>query len=322
MLIVHVAGFDAAAQAWNLSCAFAENFPIHDSRSILFEDWGGHVPCHATVRDTPDKAKELLRAADVVVFHCGTWDWGVPAQVASEATWLTTDTHEAPFFQEWADPAKAVIWLDGSVAVRSNVGRWRERYKGYRICATNPDVAALFSAQWMPACVSREVDVCGLPLTHERTLRLLAHPYTDVHLKQHGEFSEAVGRNREHWEIRPVQGLPHKECIAAMVAADLVADHMRGYFGVVTLEATALGRPVLVNVTSLTRTTMTEFGWTVPSSWLSVSSANEVDSTLKALSLAPQHLWESYASEAEAWWCRHGSSAHRPERFIEWLSRS
>ena len=322
MRIVHVAGFDAAAQAWNLTQAFAEHMPIHDSHSILYEEWGGAIPCHATVRDTPDQARELLKAADVIVFHCGTWDWGTPTLAASEPVWLTTDTHEAPFFKEFADPAKVVIWLDGSIAVRNDVKRWRERYKGYRICATNADVADMFDAQWMPATVSQKVDECEIPLVADRDPRVLVHPYTDVHLKQHFQFAEAVAKNKEKWQLVPVQGKPHDECIRLLGEADLVADHMRGYFGVVTLEATALGRPVLLNVSPVTTRAMMEFGWSVPSSWLHVTNPVEVASALSSLAQAPLDLWAAYAKEAETWWCRHASSAHRPERFVEWLSCS
>lgn len=263
----------------------------------------------------------MLAVADVVIFHCGIWDWGGKSQ-GNDKTFLGIDTHEVDHWKRWADPAKSVIWLDGSVSVRHQPDLWKKRYEGFRICATNPDVAALYGAEWVPACVAPYVDdgSRSQPAV-DREQRVLVHPYTDVELKGHRHVVNAAS-TAPRWECRPVQGRAHADCIAEMASSDAVVDHFQGYFGVVSLEATALGRPVLMRVDQLTAQTMARYGWPVPASWLHVECEGHLGGWLHALSDAPADLWHEYHDIARQWWQNFGRNEHRIERFIEWLSRS
>lgn len=318
MRIVHLGPFDAARTAWHMSQAIRRHAPIHESLTIL---QSAATPCDIAWETDAARGEELLAAADVIIFHCGIWDWGGKSQ-GSDKAFLGIDTHEVPQWKRWADPSRAVIWLDGSTAVRHEPNKWRERYQGYRICATNPDVADMYGAEWVPACVAPDVDLGRLSRPAvDRDKRILVHPYTDVELKGHRHVVNAVSGHPK-WECRPVQGRAHLDCIAEMVVGDCVVDHFQGYFGVVTLEATALGRPVLLRIDPLTAQTMARYGWPVPASWIHVESEGRLGYWLAALGDAPLDLWHEYHDLARQWWANFGRNEHRIERFIEWLSRS
>ena len=322
MRIVHLSHFDPAATGWNLTEAIRGHSPLHESYSVAVQATQSGKHRDASPLDEPERVAALCEAADVLVFHCGTWDWSEKHQ-GMDAGFFEIDTHECDAYKRWADPAKGVIWLDGSVAVRSHVEKWRERYRGWRICATNPDVAALYRGEWLPACVRRDVDVGAFQVTrHIREQRVLRHPYTDMYLKGADKVVRAVSGMRPTWDFRPIASLPHDACLREMQDADAIVDHFQGYFGVVAMEATAMGLPVVLKLSPLTLDAMARYGWPVPGNWLHVENEGALRPRLEALLATPESGLDEYRAAALGWHERCGRNADKAARFIEWLARN
>ncbi len=87
----------------------------------------------------------------------------------------------------------------------------------------------------------------------ERTERpLVVHAPSKSELKGTRFLLEAVEELRQEgvpFDFQLIQGMPHAEAAAAFRRADIVVDQLViGWYGVVTIEALALGKPVIVYV--------------------------------------------------------------------------
>lgn len=323
MKIVHVGQFDPAATAWNLSLALSRYAPQHQSVSVVCDTTLCAPDAHIVAPQSEALAVETIKAADLVVAHCGVNDWS-GATHPSTGDYIAVDTHEpGSFFHPWLVKDKTVIWLDGSTSLRKpkNVGPYQRRYAGYKLLATNPDIAMVYGAQWLPPCTAPSLEQPWPETSWPHPEPTLVHPYTDAALKGAPVVAAAVDVVRQ-WNLVAVHGTAHEDCLNAIHKGQVIVDHFQGYFGVVTLEATVMGKPVLLNLSDGTRLSMLQHGWPVPASWISVSPDN-MTAALVALSHAlrdPQFL-PTLAADAHYWWNRFGHNRHRVQRFVEWLSR-
>ncbi|MBI2265565.1 MAG: glycosyltransferase family 4 protein [Armatimonadetes bacterium] len=88
----------------------------------------------------------------------------------------------------------------------------------------------------------------GYPVTGGEKTPLVVHAPSDKGIKGTEFVLEAVRRLKERltFEFKLIQGLPHQETIEIVSQADIVIDQLLlGEHGLVTLEAMALGKPVI-----------------------------------------------------------------------------
>ena len=120
-----------------------------------------------------------------------------------------------------------------------------------RIFVSTPDLlATLPDAEWLPNPVPA-LDPAPLP---DNEIPVVVHCPSDPALKGTDMIEQAVEwlkrQEGQEFVYRRVSGCSHEETLAAMRAADIVIDQAQfpGLYCMVSIEAMALGRPVLASL--------------------------------------------------------------------------
>jgi hypothetical protein len=245
MNILHVGDFDCAGVAWHHKVA-TERYLGYAVKTAMAEKTGIASKMDVLAAVDSEQVRELGNDwADVVLLHAGLYV-GQPELLNGKRDIL----ERAAWVSQVRD--KLVLWLNGSRAIRSHADYFRKAYSGYRMVATNPDVALSMGCDWIPCCILDEWDrgvvqhdpsmaqrwtVCQLP--------------TDRLLKNTEELERAT--HNTGWRAQISRALSHEETLSFRNDAHACFDHMNGYFGVTSLESAALGMPNIVYLDEVAR---------------------------------------------------------------------
>jgi len=302
MKIVHVGEFDCAAVGWNLSDA-VNRYTKHESLTVFANRTAVAPLSH--LRDL-EKAESVIEMADVVVAHVGL---------------NTTPTD--PRLASLLEPSKCIAWFNGSTYLRENYGAFKERYAGWRMAATNTDVAVEMGAEFVPAPVISDLDTGAI--RHEM-FRLtfdvlgLMQTYTDHRVKDTEQVAKAANKFPGVWRWMPVHGVKHPECLRLRQEAHVLVDHMQGYFGVCSVEALAAGMPSIVGMDDDCVRLMGDWCGSQPP-WMVANNTLELIEVLRGLAGDPWPLL-SMGRAARAWYEKNFTNRHKAERFVQWLEAS
>jgi glycosyltransferase involved in cell wall biosynthesis len=161
-------------------------------------------------------------------------------------------------------------WPMACNANRKEIRRWADAHAD-NILVSTPDLLEFFErAVWLPQSVPVAAIQAGAGperrprrMTRERSARIrLAHAPSSPqlkgthHIRQAVAELEAAGRPVELVELT---GMAHSDVLKALAASDIVIDQLLiGAYGVVTIEALALGKPTICYIRDDLRPCYTE----------------------------------------------------------------
>lgn len=266
-------------------------------------------------------AQELLAWAEVIVWHVGVvsednFDWG------HSDDRITRDIHECSHVGDWFSKKPAVFWLNGSKGLRKHADYYKERFADIPLVATTPDLCAMFEAKWMPVCMPEWLDKGDYSrsrLKPEEFLHVF-HASTNRTLKNSVMLEEAIqpitGKVAGHF----ISFWPYKRALAFKAACDVTFDHVSGYYGASSVEASALGQPVLVHLDAVGRDHFEKLVGSIPP-WTDVTSAKEIRDALLWLANDRNAVVE-IGKTTRAWYERSFGNAWKAQRWVGWLEKT
>jgi glycosyltransferase involved in cell wall biosynthesis len=203
--------------------------------------WADVVHWHYTVTNMPCdldlRAIALLKKPRVVEF------WGTEIRDPALAG------RDNPFLRKLAEEGSAYgISSDSSLDIQRRFSR-----RGFECLIPGPEMFDYLRPELFPAPHRTEASLLlsefepRFPDPGKRR-PLVVHIPSRPEIKGTGHVLSAVEKlsRRVDFEFRLIQGMPHREVLAVMADSDIVLDQfIIGSYGTVTLEAMALGKPVL-----------------------------------------------------------------------------
>lgn len=314
MKILHVGHFDCAGVAWNLANAFNRlHVGVHEMRTCFPFETMAARHAHERVPATDEAIRPLLKDADLVILHAGVHDYASEAPVrANEGGKLTQDILDVPWLRKMCPPRKAVLWLNGSTSSRKHVGHYKKLYQGYRLFATNTDMAALYDATWLPPCVAPDWDD-GTVRHRWGAGRTVCHFGTDPAIKNTKDLH--VAASAAGWTVRKACGELHERLPLIRDKSQVCFDHMQGYTGVVSMESAAVGQANIVHMSETERAAWGAYGVPVPP-FYDVDNSDDLSALLvRFMSAMPEVAERGRAGRA--WYEQHMTNAKKAALFSE-----
>lgn len=232
-----------------------------------------------------DEIRDLIRAADVIHFH-------ILADDELRIGPLRVGDHVRA-------SAEIVHHHHGHPDFRAHPQRYRTKYAvlGRRSLVSTPDLLRLLpEATWIPNCVPVDEPLYR-PFRRHAARRevVLAHSPTRRDLKNTAELVEIVERLRGEslpLALDLLENLRHVTCLERKRRADLVFDHMQGYFGMSSLESLAQGIPTLAGIDTWNAAAIREFFGCSAIPWVVVRDGATLARTLRRLAAHPRERAE------------------------------
>jgi glycosyltransferase involved in cell wall biosynthesis len=236
-----------------------------------------HVP--ALDQAGLDELEQVLRESDIFHFH------------------LIYDEHLqlGPFLPKDFLKGKTIVHHHhGHPDFRANPEKYREKYRRLgrkNLLVSTPDLLKkLPEAKWLPNFVPIDEPLFVPAPQGRRDGMLVAHSPTRKELKNTDQLLEIVGRLRNELpglELDLIENTRYEECLRRKQGADLVFDHMQGYYGVSSIESLSQGKPVIAGLDEWNILQIKEFFGCAEIPWVLARNEAELEDALRRLYQTP-----------------------------------
>lgn len=245
----------------------------------------------------------LLKNADIIHFHMLTDE----------------NSHLGPLvIRDYTKGKKIIHHHHGHPDYLINIDAYNEKYRrlGRRVVVSTPDMLQIAeNAIWVPNLVPIN-DVHHLP-RYDDTLPaeplLICQAPTRKYDKHTNVFAKVMRElQAEHSNLKTVifERMPHIECLKRKRACHIVFDHMRGWFGISSLESLSQGKPVIAGLDDWNIKCIKEFTGVDQLPWQVARDRDELLDILqrlitdrdfrKAIGRQSRHFMEQYWTERQA----------------------
>ncbi len=222
------------------------------------------------------EVEQLLKDADILHFH----------------VFKDENSHLGPLIiRDYIKGKEIIHHHHGHPDFLINVDLYNQKYKklGRKVIVSTPDLLKITeNTVWIPNIVPI-YDVQFLP-RYENSLqnnivKICQSPTRKFH-KHTGELksvlSELVKRGLD-LEILIIEKTPYFECLRLKSSCNIIFDHMRGWFGIASLESLSHGKPVIAGLDNWNIQCIKEFTGSEKLPWLIARNKEELSVTLKDL---------------------------------------
>ena len=204
-------------------------------------DFGKDIHLPDIHDDDFGEVEHLLKTADIIHFHMLTDE----------------NSHLGPLvIRDYTKGKKILHHHHGHPDYLINAEAYNEKYRrlGRRVIVSTPDLLQIAEhATWVPNMVPIN-DVNYLPRYEDSLppgpVRICQAPTRkyDKHTPLFDRVLEALAK--EEHPIKPIilERLEHDECLRIKKGCHIVFDHMRGWFGISSLESLCQGKPVIAGL--------------------------------------------------------------------------
>jgi len=221
-----------------------------------------------------DEVEEVLRSSDIFHFHL----------IYDEQLRL------GPFVvKDFIKGKRIVHHHHGHPDFRANPDKYRDKYIRLgrkNLLVSTPDLLhKLPEAIWLPNFVPLNEPLYLPAAPVEGRLRL-AHSPTRRELKNTDLLVDVVRRLQRrfpHLELDLIENTLYAECLRRKQAADIVFDHMQGYYGVSSLEALSQGKPTIAGLDDWNIGCVKEFFGCLDIPWVQARDAASLETALDQL---------------------------------------
>lgn len=191
--------------------------------------------------DDFDEVESLLKDADIFHFH----------------VLRDENSHLGPLvIKDYVKGKKILHHHHGHPDYILNVQSYNEKYRrlNRRVIVSTPDLLKIAdNASWLPNLVPLN-DVQFLPRFDsslpQDVIKICQSPTRKYH-KHTKEFKtviQALKSRYPHIQEVIIEKIPYMECLRLKRTCHIVFDHMRGWFGIASLESLSQGKPVLAGL--------------------------------------------------------------------------
>ena len=223
--------------------------------------------------DDFDEVAELMQKADIIHFH----------------VLRDENSHLGPLvIKDYLKGKKILHHHHGHPDYILNAVAYNDKYRrlNRRVIVSTPDLLKLAeNAVWVPNLVPLN-DVLFLPryddsLQQDR-IKICQSPTRKYH-KHTQEFEAAVAELQieyPHIEKMVIERLPYRECLRLKRNCHIVFDHMRGWFGIASLESLSHGKPVIAGIDERNIDCIKKFTGTDELPWVIARDQEELEGKL------------------------------------------
>lgn len=236
-----------------------------------------HVP--AMDQAGLDELEQVLRESDIFHFHL----------IYDENLQL------GPFVARDFMKGKILVHHHhGHPDFRANPEKYREKYRRLgrnNLLVSTPDLLhKLPEAKWLPNFVPIDEPLFSPTPCARREGMKLAHSPTRKELKNTDHLLDIVKRLQAELpglELDLIENTRYDECLRRKQAADLVFDHMQGYYGVSSIESLSQGKPVIAGLDEWNIACIKDFFGCTEIPWVLARTETELEAELRRLYAAP-----------------------------------
>lgn len=238
-------------------------------------DFGKDIHLPDIHDDDFGEVEQLLKDADIIHFHMLTDE----------------NSHLGPLvIRDYTKDKKILHHHHGHPDYLINAEAYNEKYRrlGRKVIVSTPDLLQIAeNATWVPNLVPIN-DVHYLPRYEESLPPLpvkICQAPTRKFDKHTEVFTTALQKLQEDQQIEPVilERMNHKECLAKKRTCHIVFDHMRGWFGISSLESLCQGKPVIAGLDDWNIKCIREFTGTDNLPWQVARNEEELYKLLSRL---------------------------------------
>ncbi len=223
------------------------------------------------------EVEQLLKDADIIHFH----------------VLRDENSHLGPLvIRDYIKGKKILHHHHGHPDYILNKDAYNEKYRrlGRKVIVSTPDLLKIAeNATWIPNLVPLK-DVQFMPLydsfLSREPIKICQSPTRKYH-KHTEEFKRVLDRlKREHGDlIQPViiEKLPYFDCLALKRKCHIVFDHMRGWFGIASLESLSQGKPVIAGLDEWNIRCIEEFTGEMEVPWVVARTEQELQAAMDHL---------------------------------------
>lgn len=254
----------------------------HTSRLITTaEKYGFNYEKDIHLPDIQDddfgEVEQLLKDADIIHFH----------------VLRDENSHLGPLvIRDYIRGKKILHHHHGHPDYILNAPAYNDKYRklGRRVIVSTPDLIKVAgNATWLPNLVPLK-DVEFLPRYDsslpQDVIRICQSPTRKYH-KHTKEFKTALRNLQQEYpdRIQPViiELMPYKECLRLKRTCHIVFDHMRGWFGIASLESLSQGKPVIAGLDEWNIQCIKEFTGAEELPWIVAKTGIELELKLEKL---------------------------------------
>ncbi len=174
-----------------------------------------------------------------------------------------------------------------------NADVYNEKYKklNRKVIVSTPDLLKVANNSiWVPNLVPL-YDVKFQP-RYDRFLpgdviRICQSPTRkfDKHTKEFNEVMARIGKKYKHIEKIIIEKQPYHECLNIKRTCHIIFDHMRGWFGIASLESLCHGKPVIAGLDEWNIKCLKEFTGADKLPWVIAGNKEELEKEIEKLIL-------------------------------------
>ncbi len=262
-------------------CNAINRYTTHCCRIVTTQErYGFDYEADIHIPDIEDddfgELEQLLKDADVFHFH----------MLRDE------NSHLGPLLiRDYMVGKKVLYHHHGHPDYLANYHAFNDKYRnlGRKVIVSTPDLLKLAeNAVWVPNLVPIN-DVQFMP-RYENTLpggtvKVCQSPTRKFH-KHTREFQSVLNDlmgTYPHVETLIIEKQPYFECLRLKRSCNIVFDHMRGWFGIASLESLSHGKPVIAGLDDWNIHCIQEFTGREKLPWIVARNEEELKSCLKKL---------------------------------------
>ncbi|MCB2214756.1 glycosyltransferase [Desulfofustis glycolicus] len=252
--------------------------------------------------DDFDEVEFLIKNADIIHFH------------------LLRDenSHLGPLLiRDYIRGKKIIHHHHGHPDYIININEYNEKYRklGRKVIVSTPDLLQIAdNATWIPNIVPIN-DVHYLPRYDptllQTSIRICQAPTRKYH-KHTDIFTQIIQElATEHLNLKMViiERIPHVQCLKLKRNCHIVFDHMRGWFGISSLESLSQGKPVIAGLDDWNIRCIKEFTGTNELPWQVAHDAEELRNVFRKL-INDSELRYSIGRFSRAFMEKHWTERH------------
>lgn len=245
------------------------------------------------------EVEQLLKDADIFHFH----------MLRDE------NSHLGPLvIRDYIKGKKILHHHHGHPDYLINADAYNAKYRrlNRKVIVSTPDLLHVAEkAIWVPNLVPIN-DVQFLP-RHENTLsdekiRVCQSPTRKFH-KHTNEFKDVMRdleKSHDHLETIIIEKTPYFECLRIKRSCHIVFDHMRGWFGIASLESLSHGKPVIAGLDEWNIKCIKEFTGSDKLPWVIANNKDGLFNVIESLIIDKNkrlEIGEYSRTFMETYWC-------------------
>lgn len=262
-------------------CNAINRYSDHTCRMITTQERYGigfeadiHIP---DIKDDDfGEVEQLLKDADIFHFH------------------MLRDEHShlGPLvIRDYTQGKKIIHHHHGHPDYLINADQYNDKYKKLKrkVIVSTPDLLKVAdNATWVPNLVPI-FDVQFMPRFEDSlpkdTVKVCQSPTRkfDKHTREFKEVMADLENSYSHLETVIIEKTPYFECLRLKRTCNIVFDHMRGWFGIASLESLSHGKPVVAGLDGWNIRCIKEFTGAAELPWIIARHRDDLSRKLATL---------------------------------------